>query len=418
MQKILVLSFLFIQYWASAQNQAELWRQDIDYLEKELSERHFNLFEKIDKENFHKALESIKQQLSNYSEATLALALQQVIVKAGDSHTNLTYYEKVKDGPIFPIFEAYWFKEGIFITKTTGSNRVLLGKKLIAINDMPIQEVVDKLSTLFVADNEALIKKNIPTMLSSSTILSFLGITDQYQASFTVKELGESPRKFNVRTIQQDQLFKYTLLQCERDSIEFSLTNKKTWFWQRYFPEEAVLYIQYNKCDGREVRKKYYKDKDPTYPSFKAFAKKALKTMKKEQVKKLVFDMRFNGGGSSLQGTKLVNKIAKLKAINGKKKIYVAIGRNTFSSAILNTLDFEKRTDAQLIGEATSGKPNHYGEIRSFKLPNSQFKIYYSTKYFKKVEKDLPTITPDTALEWSFDDYLKGKDPVWEFIKQ
>ncbi|MCZ4695106.1 hypothetical protein [Ancylomarina euxinus] len=94
------------------------------------------------------------------------------------------------------------------------------------------------------------------------------------------------------------------------------------------------------------------------------------------------------------------------------------IGRKTFSSAIINAMDFKNQTEVILIGEETSGKPNHFGEIRSFDLPHSKLNVTYSTKYFKETDEDINTIVPDVRVETSFEDYMKGVDPVYEWIKE
>ena len=72
-------------------------------------------------------------------------------------------------------------------------------------------------------------------------------------------------------------------------------------------------------------------------------------------IKKVIFDMRHNGGGSSAQGTALIKAIAKKKNINQKGTLFVVIGRQTFSSAIINTVDFKKHTQATILGEPTAG---------------------------------------------------------------
>jgi hypothetical protein len=94
-------------------------------------------------------------------------------------------------------------------------------------------------------------------------------------------------------------------------------------------------------------------------------------------------------------------------------QFYVITGRQTFSSAIINTLDFKSKTGATIIGDSTSGKPNHYGEVKSFTLPNSGMIISYSSKFFKLVESDIETIKPDIFKELSFEDYRSGVDPVY-----
>lgn len=79
-------------------------------------------------------------------------------------------------------------------------------------------------------------------------------------------------------------------------------------------------------------------------------------------------------------------------------------------------MDFKNMTNAILVGEETSGKPNHLGEIRSFKLPSSALSLQYSTKYFKRTDKDSKTITPDKIIEPSFTEFKSGKDPIFEWI--
>ena len=78
-----------------------------------------------------------------------------------------------------------------------------------------------------------------------------------------------------------------------------------------------------------------------------------------------------------------------------------------------------KTTAAQFVGEPSGGKPNHFGEIRSFTLPNSKLKAQYSTKYFVRIpDGDPPAVMPDIVIEPTFDDWYSGRDPVLEKILQ
>ena len=92
------------------------------------------------------------------------------------------------------------------------------------------------------------------------------------------------------------------------------------------------------------------------------------------------------------------------------------MGRRTFSSAILNTYDFLNHTSAITIGEQTSGKLNHFGEVRHFDLPHSQLRIWYSTKYFNIDPKNSNAINPSIGLPITFSDYNNGIDPVYEYV--
>lgn len=135
------------------------------------------------------------------------------------------------------------------------------------------------------------------------------------------------------------------------------------------------------------------------------------------QIDKLIFDMRFNVGGSSYLAEKLIDKIAANKKLNQKGKLFVIVGNETFSSAIFNTIYFKEKTQAIIIGEETSGKPNHYGFVKSFTLPYSEIKVKFSSEYYKLIKDNLNTIIPDVNIESSFTDFKNGIDPVFEYIK-
>lgn len=127
--------------------------------------------------------------------------------------------------------------------------------------------------------------------------------------------------------------------------------------------------------------------------------------------------MRNNGGGNSAQATAFIERLAGFLEQHPDIKTYVVIGRKTFSSAILNTMDFKRLTDAVVVGEETAGKPNHFGEVRSFQLPGSKLRVAYSTKYFRRTDEEADTITPDVKVEMSFADFTNGVDPVYEWIE-
>ena len=84
----------------------------------------------------------------------------------------------------------------------------------------------------------------------------------------------------------------------------------------------------------------------------------------------------------------------------------------------MNALDFKRLLGACWVGEETSGKPNHLGEVRSFTLPTSGLQVQYSTKYFKNVDEEMNTLVPDVKIPMTFDDFRQGIDPVYEWIKK
>ena len=102
--------------------------------------------------------------------------------------------------------------------------------------------------------------------------------------------------------------------------------------------------------------------------------------------------------------------------LSREHKLYVLIGKQTFSSALLNAMSLKKQCQAILVGEATAGSVNHYGEVRTFELPCSQAIVTYSTKYFETWKGHDGALIPDKSIPASVEDFKRGRDSVLEYI--
>lgn len=386
------------------------WAADLDYLAKELPAKHCNLFAKYDKDKFEAAIGTIKASAPEAGDLATALKTQQLIAKLGDSHTMLYFHQLLNRQEILPL-GLLWVSDGLYVIQTTDENKELLGDRLTAVGQAPVETVIDSLSTLFTVDNQAMVKSMIPQLFPSLQLLEYFGFAHNGQAKLTLD--GEKTYTLKPSDPQRGGLATF-----QPDSLPFALANRDVLFTDRYFPEDGIYYLLYNSCWGRESEAEFRsKEKAATLPSFTEFGEKAFGILQDNPVGKIVFDMRNNGGGNSAQGTAFIERLAGFLKQHPGIKTYVVIGRSTFSSAILNTMDFKHLTDAVVIGEETAGKPNHFGEVRSFQLPGSKLTVAYSTKYFQRTDEDVSTITPDVKIEMSFADFTKGIDPVYEWIK-
>ncbi len=85
-------------------------------------------------------------------------------------------------------------------------------------------------------------------------------------------------------------------------------------------------------------------------------------------------------------------------------------------TTIINAMNFRDYNNVVFIGEETSGRPNHFGEVKSFALPHSGLTVSYSTKYFQLTNANGNTIIPDVKIQSTIYDYLQGRDAVMEYI--
>ena len=413
MKRIILFIFLFfsISFFFGQMN-PEKWKEDINFLRENLSKKHYNLFFKRDKVLFDRDLDNLISQSGKLSDLEIALKLQQIIAKQGDSHTNADYGKLMISNTKLPI-KTYWFADGLYVIKTTKEYEDLLGKKIISINNYSLKQFSDSLSTIFVRENQAIVKKTIPNLIVQTQLLKFFGFEKNQKYTLQCSD----NQNIKEKELIPENFLKTSQISVKPKNISFLWKNENKYFTGNYFLKDKTYYILYNKCVSKESPSIFTgKPAAEKLPSFLEFQDKILEDLKKLKIEKVIFDMRLNGGGSSPQGTKLINEILKLPEINKKGKLFVITGRNTFSSAIINTMDF-KNSNAIFVGEETAGKPNHFGEVRGFTLPNSGIEISYSTKYFNQYKNDDSTIKPDFMIEESFENFMNGIDPVFEFVK-
>ena len=388
------------------------WDYEIDLLARELSEKHPNLFFRTDSAWYYHAMRQVARKTPGKSLFQVSIELQQVLAAMGDAQTQINYHFLVEKNKILPL-EFYWFEDGIYVLEADKAYEALLGKKLTAINDVPIEVVIDSLATLLVLDNQSVLKNQIPRMLVWFQVLEYFGFVNGKELSLSVLSAnkGEELSRTIYLPVELGEM-----LAIQPATLPLGWQDRKSFFREQYFENEHLFYIQYNRCWSRESEEDYGSGASALFmPSFKEFEKEVFPVLKKKEIDKLVFDIRFNKGGHASQGTEFIRKICKtLPKDHGD--IFVLVGRVTHGSAIINTVDFMKSGKVILVGEETSGKPNHFGEVNRFVLPESRLIVSYSTRYFTLLDEDLPSIIPDVLTPLDFDQYMKGIDPAMEAI--
>ena len=168
-------------------------------------------------------------------------------------------------------------------------------------------------------------------------------------------------------------------------------------YWFEVLEEERAVYFAYNSCAD-----------DPRRP-MSAFLDDVLDAFGDGGAERLVIDLRNNSGGNS---TVLGNHMDRFRRPELDGRVFALIGPRTYSSGMLNAMQLRNR-GATLVGEPTGGKPNSYGEVRSFRLPHSGLKVFYSTKYFRMLEPEDPSaVEPDVVVGSTAEEYFSGEDPV------
>jgi hypothetical protein len=376
------------------------WTKDIDYLAKILPEKHKNLFSKITKDEFNNKVNTLKKEVPNMNDDEVAVGIRKIVASVGDAHTQCNF----KVTKVYPM-SLYWFKDGIYVKSTIDKYKNIRYCKLVKINGKDIKEVEDSIVQIISHENGSQVKNILPQYLIIPEVLHGLNITsNKDKVNFTFEDKEKHSLEVQMDSIVLDEKSKNLIVdKSENSSKPLYMKSADMNYWYKYLEREKVVYFKYNNC------------MDDTKKPFSAFSREILQFVDTHAVNKLVIDLRNNGGGNSSILEPFINKI-KEKSINNKTKLFVIVGRETFSSAILNAVYLKNETNATFVGEETGGKPNHFGEVKTFKLPNSRIDVYYSTEEFKESNVDTPSFVPDKIIELSIDDYASKKDPVLDFI--
>jgi hypothetical protein len=389
------------------------WRAEIDLLGKELVQRHPNLFFSTDSASFFSALDRVASETEGQTVFQVSVRLQQVLAGLGDPHTLINYHFNIDQQLILPI-ECYWFEDGLYILRSRMEYQELIGKKITSINGIPLERVIDSLSTLIPGTNASLVKASIPRMITWTQLLQTFGFSGSTRIQMGVEDAdGQMIQSLIELPARESELGS-----VQPDSLPLGWQDRKAYFRERYFPAEKIYYIQYNKCWSRETEVEFGSGASALFmPSFREFEKLVFHTLRKQEVDKLVFDLRFNNGGNSTQGTRFIERLRKTR-FGEHGKVYLIVGRETSSEAIINAVDLMKRFDVVVVGENSGGKPNDYGDVRRFVLPRSNLVVNNPTRYYALVEGDPQSIIPDIPAPESFSTYMAGIDPAFEAIRK
>ncbi|MEC9378011.1 MAG: hypothetical protein VX528_03520, partial [Candidatus Latescibacterota bacterium] len=183
------------------------------------------------------------------------------------------------------------------------------------------------------------------------------------------------------------------------------LSNRSDNYWYRLLPESKIVYVQYNRA------------RDQVNETVADFSRRLDDTLRANPDYALVVDLRHNGGGDSTLNSVLISTIAGSRA-NQTGKLFVVVGRTTFSAAQNCACDFEQRTNAIFVGEPTGSSPNFVGESGPRRLPWSGFEYSISWAYHQHSSPfdTRKWIPPDICAEETFEDYACGRDPCLDAV--
>ena len=376
-----------------------------------------NSYSTLDRGTYQQAVAALQSRITTATDPEFYIGLAQLVAMSGDMHTNLV------PGGVFgyPVMSLTfrWLDDGLFVTTAAQPYAQTLGARVMSVNGMPIDQVVQLIGTSFAWANNQWLHATVESRLPNLFLLEGLDIVPYKSTSVPMTFQTLDGNQFNV-TIAANATNQPIVSGLPGPTPDY-LQNPNSYYWYEYVAANRMIYAKYNVCED-----------DPNGISVAAYSSQILATLDSNPVDTVAIDFRGNGGGNEYLlyplGVGLFQRLPKLSA-NPNFRIYLVIDKGSFSSGMYTPMAFKSGFLASVegiqmpdttgimfvIGEPTGGKPIGFGDTLDFTLPYSQAPGYYSTDFIDQDEgviPDLPSFNPDISVNTRSTDYFAGNDPV------
>ncbi len=416
MKKIIFIIYLLLLVQVSAQKtvSAAQWQEDLRFIQNTIHKDYSFLFVKTTKEAFDTEVESLYKAIPQLASHEIKVGITRLIASFKYGHTAVFHGQENIGFHSFP-FNLYEFKDAIYIQGVHKSYGKALGAKVLKINNMPITEALEKIAPMVNAENSQYFKAYGINYLSTPEVLHAQRITrtlqnvieltlekdgEVFTQSFTAMGDGEwvpTHRGY----VHQDENW---LDARDQSTTPLYLKHLDKVYYSEYLAEEKAMYVRHSRIQ------------DEAGESTAAFYARVLESVARDDVEKLVIDLRLNGGGNNYLNKPIITGLIESKKINKIGKLFVIIGKRTFSACqnLVNELD--NYTNVIFVGEPTAENVNFWGDNRPVRLPNSGIELSLSYLWWqdKPALENAPWIAPSIPVAMSFEEYATNQDPVLE----
>lgn len=422
---------------------------DLEYLKTSLEDTHINLYAYTNKTEFEENYSNVKQEIKKDSFNVLETTkiFQKIVSKGNNGHTRIPFpvqsyvaYAQ-SGGTIFPLEVA--IENGkVLIRKNWSKNPgIKVGDKLISINNMRIDKVLEKIYPQISA--ERLYFKN--AQLENLTLPRFYWLTFGEQQTFEVEVMSNTSKtSYDLQSIKAMEDYEMKRDDILKHDMLLKLLSKE------------IAYLRPGDFGG---------DLD----KYKQFIDSSFVEIKNKNSKKLIIDLRNHSGGDDAFGDYLVSYIADkpfkwsskfqlktskqlkehtrkhrdttqrywksiLKHKDGEVydydfgfyeqqplakrfqgKVYVLVNRQSYSQSTVTAAQIQDYGFGTIVGEETGEFPNLYASIYNYQLPKTGIAVEVSKGKIERISKiDTYTgVMPDIEIK---DYLLDDKDEILEFL--
>jgi hypothetical protein len=386
------------------------WRQDIEFFSQKFPALQVDFATLYNPEGFRRNVVALEQEVPRLSDSDIILRLMNIVAAGGVSHDTVDPEGKLEFHP-YPL-RFFWFSDGPAVTEATENYKSALGARLLRIGSMTPEQFEAAVAPYLPHENLFWLHETSPDFMLTWEVAGHFGIASgDGTIEVTLARPSGGEFKLKLSPLSADSVGKMVHVdEALHLPVPLARKNPGDWYWYEYIPTTHALYVQYNRCADQKKK------------SFTVFAREFFKfadaAAKSHPIERVIIDLRFNSGGDSSIIEPLVEGLLSRPQLSAKGHLYVLVGRGTYSSGMMAAVELQQKLHAILVGEPAGSKPNEYGEVKSFTLPNSKIAITYTTKYFPLIGSDTLVLQPDVPVQPSIADMLQAQDKALDVAQK
>jgi hypothetical protein len=302
----LVCAFYALLTLAQAQVTTADWQSDLRFLQTIVHKDYPFLLKKVTAADFDAHVEKLHQEIPRLQPHEIAGGFSRIVALFQYGHSDVIFDNKVVKMNLLPV-NFYQFNDGVYLQAVHRDYPQALGAKVLKMGDMPIEAVLKAIRPVVPAENDQYFKAHAPFYLRIPEILHAQKVLPMLtnKIKFTLEKDGKTfdqvfEAKEGFKTTQQYGFVKADSLWLDArtsDKTPLFLKDLDKIYYYEYLPESKTVYVRHSQIED---------DPSENIPDFYA---RVFDFIEKNEVEKLVLDVRLNGGGNNYKNKTIVTGI-------------------------------------------------------------------------------------------------------------
>lgn len=364
-----------------------------------------SVYSQAAREEFLAQINRLIPEIGEYTDTEIVYELARVTASLSDAHSAVDVgfrdnfplqFARLSDGTgmgFYPVAVSAPYEE-------------LLLQKLVAVNDVPIADIAQRLSPYISHENDEWVMWKLANphsagFLTQRAALEIIGVMepDDSGAAFTF-EAENGVREYTIECLSAQEYAQTPMI--TRDA---PMWRNGEYYWYELLDQGGSLYVRFQKM---------HEEPECSMSLFLAEARKALRNAPEPM--RIIFDLRDNPGGYSFMAE--MNSLISAVNQSPTDGVYVLINEGTFSAGVQTAYRLANGIEgAKLVGSPTGQFVNSFSTPVEFTLPNHGYPFYVSSVFlYGAREESGNALCPDILVYQTLDDYKRNRDTVLEYV--